>query len=303
MLRTSPYDLICIGNYTRDTIITPSGTKFVDGGAINYSAHAARQLGLSVAVVTRLALEDKRVVEKFASDGIACFVTYTPASTTMQLEYPTHDPDVRRLSVASTAGSISADDVVNIPARAALIGTSLRGEVGLDVIKALKEKGIIVGADAQGFVRVLRGQNLDYTPWDDMEATLSLLDVLKSDSIEAQFLTGDSNIYKAAEKFAQLGAKEIVLTHRDGVLVYFDRQHLQADFHARNLAGRSGRGDTCIGAYMAMRLTLDPYQAAVWAAAVTSLKMEKLGPFDRPLEDVLSLLQEKYGVEQPVVSR
>ena len=129
------YDLVCIGNYTKDTIITPAGIKYVDGGAINYAAHAARQLGKKVAVVTRLAKEDQRVVEKFIQSGIDCFATYTPESTTMKLDYPTNNPDVRNLSVASTAGSITAKDVSDIHTRAAVIGSSFRGEVGLDVIQ------------------------------------------------------------------------------------------------------------------------------------------------------------------------
>ncbi len=296
---SSPYDLICIGNYTKDTIITPIGTRYVDGGAINYAAHAARRLGLRVAVVTRLAKEDKRVVNKFLADGIDCYVTYSPTSTTMRLEYPTNDPDQRFLSVASTAGSITAQDVTDLPARAAVIGSSLRGEVGLDVILALKQDHVLVGADMQGFVRVLRGQSLVYEPWNEMEYTLSQLDILKSDAVEAQFLTGEDDIYKAAQVYSQMGPKEVVLTHKDGVLVYSNGQYQQIGFYSNNLVGRSGRGDTCIGAYMAMRLSMDPCRAGMWAAAVTSLKMERLGPFDRPIEDVLALLKEKYALDQP----
>ncbi len=296
---SSPYDLICIGNYTKDTIITPTGTRYVDGGAINYAAHAARRLGLRVAVVTRLAKEDKRVVNKFLADGIDCYVTYSPTSTTMRLEYPTNDPDQRFLSVASTAGSITAQDVTDLPARAAVIGSSLRGEVGLDVILALKQDHVLVGADMQGFVRVLRGQSLVYEPWNEMEYTLSQLDILKSDAVEAEFLTGEEDIYKAARVYSQMGPKEVVLTHKDGVLVYSNGQYQQIGFYSNNLVGRSGRGDTCIGAYMAMRLSMDPCRAGMWAAAVTSLKMERLGPFDRPIEDVLALLKEKYALDQP----
>jgi sugar/nucleoside kinase (ribokinase family) len=84
---TKTYDLVCIGNYTKDTIISPTGIKYVDGGAINYAAHAANKLGLKVAVITRLASEDQRVIDKFISNGIDCYTTYTPASTTMKLEY------------------------------------------------------------------------------------------------------------------------------------------------------------------------------------------------------------------------
>ncbi len=297
MHRKNTYDLVCIGNYTKDTIISPSGVKYVDGGAINYAAHAAHQLGLKVAVVTRLAEEDRRVVDKFISTGIDCFATYTPASTTMKLEYPTNDPDIRNLSVASTAGAITPDEIGDIQAKAVVIGSSFRGEVGLDVILALKEKNILLGADMQGFVRVLRGQNLHYEPWDEMKITLPHIDVLKSDAVEAECLTGESDIYKAATLFSKMGPKEIVLTHRDGVLVLADGQFYQAGFYPRSLIGRSGRGDTCIGTYMAMRLSKNPYKATIWAAAVTSLKMEKLGPFDRPIDEVFALIKEKYAPE------
>ena len=289
------YDLICIGNYTKDTIISPTGTRYVDGGAMNYSAHAANQLGLKVAVVTRLAKEDQRVVDKFLSSGIDCFFTYTPASTTMKLEYPTNDPDLRHLSVASTAGSITYTDVENVHTCAAVIGSSFRGEVGLDVIQTLREKNVFMAADMQGFVRVLRGQTLVYESWDDMKETLVYLDVLKSDAVEAEFLTGEADIYKAAQKFSQLGAKEIVLTHKDGLLVFTGSEFHSVGFYPENLDGRSGRGDTCIGAYVAMRLSLDPREAGIWAAAVTSLKMGKLGPFDRSVSEVEELLRVKYN--------
>lgn len=58
--------------------------------------------------------------------------------------------------------------------------------------------------------------------------------------------------------------------------------------------GRSGRGDTCIAAYMARRLTTPPPQAIVWAAAITSLKMENEGPFQKSLSEVEELLKNKY---------
>jgi sugar/nucleoside kinase (ribokinase family) len=150
----------------------------------------------------------------------------------------------------------------------------------------------------QGFVRVLRGQNLIYEPWEEMQETLPYLDVLKSDAVEAEFLTGEADIYKAAQIYSQMGPKEIVMTHKDGILILSDGQFHQAGFYPTKLNGRSGRGDTCIGAYMAMRLSLNTYEAGIWAAAVTSLKMEKLGPFDRSMEDVLTLIREKYSSNQ-----
>lgn len=288
------YDVLCVGNYTKDTIISPSGTKIVDGGAVNYAAHAAARLGRKVAVVTRLAKEDEVVVERFTQAGIDCYVTYTPQSTLLRLEYPTADPDIRILSVTSVAGSIVAADVENLNARAAVIGSSLRGEVGLDVIRTLKGKKMLVAADMQGFVRVLRGAELKYEPWEEMQSTLALVDVVKSDAVEAEFLTGETDLYRAAQSYAEMGPGEIVLTHRDGLLIYADGKFLEMNFYPARLDGRSGRGDTCIGTYVAQRLSLAPREAGIWAAAVTSLKMEDVGPFNRSTSEVETFIYHKY---------
>ena len=294
MGRKDAYDVVYIGNYTKDTIISPAGTKYVDGGAVNYAAHAAARLGFTVAVVTRLTKDDAYVADKFKEAGIDCYVTYTPQSTCVKLEYPTNDPDIRNLSVPCTAGAITIEAVETLPTRAAVIGTSLRGEVGLDVIRGLKGKNILLAADVQGFVRVLQDQELVYKPWEEMQITLAELDILKSDAVEAEYLTGERDIYKAAHIYAQMGPKEIVLTHKDGVLIYADGVSHEMGFYPARLNGRSGRGDTCIGTYVAMRLLKPPAEAGIWAAAVTSLKMETLGVFSRTIEEVEALIQEKY---------
>lgn len=289
------YDVLYIGNYTKDTIISPAGTKIVDGGAVNYAAHAAARLGKKVAVITRLAREDQHVVDKLVESGIDCHPTYTPTSTLLKLEYPTADPDIRTLYVMSVAGSITPGEVEEFVAPAAVIGSSLRGEVGLDVIRTLKEKNMQVAADMQGFVRVLRGTELKYEPWEDMDSTLGLIDVVKSDAVEAEFLTGETNLHKAAKFYAERGPKEIVLTHKDGLLIYADGNFHEMNFYPSRLEGRSGRGDTCLGTYVAMRLSMPPYKAGVWAAAVTSLKMEDPGPFNRSLEEVKSFIHDNYS--------
>jgi len=288
------YDIVCIGNYTKDTIITPAGTRYVDGGGSRYAAYAAARLGLKAAVVTRLSREDIHVVAKFCLAGIDCYPTYTPQSTLMKLEYPTTDPDIRTLTVTGTAGAITAREVENLEMKSAVINSSLRGEVGLDVIKKLKEKNVTLAADMQGYVRVLDCNDLKYEPWPEMEITLAYLDILKSDAVEAEFLTGEADIFKAAKTYAAMGPKEIVLTHKDGLLVHADGKFHEFGFYPANLSGRSGRGDTCIGSYVAMRLTKEPLEAGIWAAAVTSLKMEKLGPFDQSVSDVENLINARY---------
>jgi sugar/nucleoside kinase (ribokinase family) len=288
------FDVVCVGNYTKDTIVSPAGVTYVDGGAMNYAAHASIRLGMRVAVVTRLAEEDQRVIDNLNQVGVRDFVRYTPFSTCVKLEYPTTNPDLRYLYVTSTAGSITIDQVAFFQTRAAVIGTTLRGEVGLDVIHALRDRVEWLAADVQGFVRVLRGQSLVYEPWPEMQTVLSCIDILKSDAVEAEFLTGESDIHKAAQYFTGLGAREVVLTHKDGLLVVAGGQFFEFGFYPQKMDGRSGRGDTCLGAYTSMRLSMTPAQAGMRAAALTSLKMETLGPFNRSRTEVEDLIRLKY---------
>lgn len=289
------YDVIFVGNYTKDTIITPAGVRLVDGGGMNYAAHAGKALGCHSAVVTRLAREDEHVVEMLRADGIDCYPCYSPTSTLMTLEYKTLDVDKRDLYVTHTAETIHPKYLDGLTARAIAVSPSIRGEVEPDFFHELRlREGILLAADVQGFVRVLRGQDLVYERWDEMREVLSDLDILKSDAVEAKYLTGETDIEKAASFYTQQGAKEILLTHATGVLVHADGQNYHYEFHSKSMDGRSGRGDTCLGSYVSARLKLPPQEAGKYAAAVTSMKVEKLGVFDRTISEVEDFIARYY---------
>ena len=294
MSTTQVYDVAFLGHYTKDTIVSSSGTRIVDGGACNYGANVAIRMGLNVAVVTRLAKEDFRVVDGLTRLGVDVFARVTPESTCLRLEYPTSNVDQRVIHVTSTAGPFTPAEVEALQARAFVIGASMRGEVGLEVIEELGKKGALLAADVQSFIRVVRDGVLVPEPWPEKQRVMAHLDVLKADAVEAEMLTGEADIRVAAQMIAGLGPNEVVLTHRDGVLVYADDQFHEADFFPKKLVGRSGRGDTCIASYVAKRLSASPAEATIWAAAVTSLKMEAEGPFRREIGEVEDLVRRKY---------
>ena len=290
------YDAIFAGNYTKDTIITPEWTRYVDGGGMNYAAHAAKGLGITTAIVTRLARADEHVVGAIRADGIDCYPVYSPSSTLMTLEYKTSDVDKRNLYVKATAGTIRPADLDGLAARAVVVSPSLRGEVEADFFESLRQRqGILLSADVQGFVRVLRGESLMYEPWPEMERVLRNLDILKTDAVEAAYLTGEENIEKAAKFFASLGAREVLLSHSEGILVHAEGKYHHYQFHAESMSGRSGRGDTCVGSYVAKRLTLPPQEAGKWSAAATSLKIERHGVFNRTVAEVEAFISRYYA--------
>ncbi len=291
------YDIAFVGNYTKDTIVSAAGTRVVDGGAFNYGAHVAAQMGLGTAAVTRLAGEDWHVVDRLVRLGVDVFAEQTPHSTCLRLEYPTANVDERVIYVTSTAGAFTPQQVAGVPARVFVVGASFRGEACLDLFEGLAAKDVPIAADVQGFVRVVHDGKLAYEPWPDDEklAILGHVRILKTDAVEAEMLTGTADIYRAAQMLADLGPAEIVLTHRGGLLVYAGGQFHEAGFFPAQLVGRSGRGDTCLGAYVARRLASPPAEATVWAAAVTSLKMEAEGPFLRTTGEVEELIRRKYS--------
>jgi sugar/nucleoside kinase (ribokinase family) len=289
------YDVVILGNYTKDTIVSAAGTRLVDGGGFNYGAHVASMMGLKTAAVTRLSREDIRVVDALSLLGVVVFPTYTPHSTVLRLYYPTSNVDERIISVTETAGTYTIDQIKELDARAFLINASIRGEVDLEVMRELRRKDTLLAADVQGFVRVIASDGtLKYEAWPEKQQILSQIDILKTDAVEAEMLTGMAEIKTAARTLAAWGPKEIVLTHRDGVLVFAGGQFHEAPFRPRKLVGRSGRGDTCIASYVAKRLSASPEMATIWAAAVTSLKMEAEGPIKRYMADVEDLIQREY---------
>jgi sugar/nucleoside kinase (ribokinase family) len=288
------YAIAFIGNYTKDTISDSRGVRVVDGGAFYYGANVAARLDLHTCAVTRLSKRDTHVIARLEALGVDVFPEYTPESTQLRLVYPSENPDERQIFVDSSAGSFRPEQVVNLNTRIAVIGASFRGEVGSDILQILKRRDTQIALDVQGFLRTIRAGLLVGEPWPEKEETISQVRFLKADIGEAVTLTGSRDLRRAAKMLFKMGAREIVLTHRDGVLVYDGRRFYEAGFYPIRLVGRSGRGDTCIAAYSCRRLVSDPAEATIWAAAVTSLKMESNGPFNSSLQDVACLIRRRY---------
>jgi sugar/nucleoside kinase (ribokinase family) len=295
VMKDQTYDITFLGHYTKDTIVSPEGTRMVDGGAFNYGSHLAIRMGLKVAAITRLASEDFHVVEELRGLGVDVFAKATPHSTCLRLEYPTSDMDKRILYITSSAGPFTIEEVKDISSRAFVIGASVRGEVPIEVIEGLRKKEGLLSIDLQGFIRVVQDGRFVFQEWSEKEMVLACVDVVKADAVEAELLTGETDLRIAAKTIAGLGPKEVVLTYRDGLLVYDGHHFHEAKFYPRELVGRSGRGDTCIASYMARRLDASPHEATIWAAAATSLKMEAEGPFRRDIREVEELIQKKYS--------
>ena len=275
---SSKVDVAVLGHFAKDKIIVGGNESVASGGSVYYGALALRRLGLKVAVITRLAREDRSRLAELRADGIRVYARSSSQTSGIANTYLTSDMDRRLTKPLGFAGPFRLRDLPHLTPRLWLVGPLMAGEVDLPFVQCLAAKAP-VALDAQGFVRVRVGDDLLFRDWADKREGLTRVRYLKVDQAEAEVLTGFTDRFAAARSLESWGAQEVVLTHAGGVLVRAMGQDHEAPFTPRSLAGRTGRGDTCFAAYLARRMSSDPHDACEFAARITSIKLETPGAF------------------------
>jgi sugar/nucleoside kinase (ribokinase family) len=283
-------DIMMIGHFAKDCLVVDGESEVASGGGVYYGSIALRQLGLSVAVVTRLHPDDFPLLDELKAAGVR--VLASPALQTSGIEntYRSVDMERRICRPLGFAGAFGAADIPDLQARIMAIASIIAGEVDLSLLKLLAQRGP-VALDVQGFVRVREGDNLVFRQWPDMAEGLSLVTYLKVDRAEAELLSGETDMRLAAERLAARGPREVVVTQSSGITVFAEDRIVQAPFTPRSLRGRTGRGDTCFATYLGRRLTGSVEEATWLAAAVTTLKQEQPGPWRGTVVDAEALIR------------
>ncbi len=292
MTRPPQYDIVMFGHFAKDRNVVDGHGEVQSGGAVYFGSVALRRLGLSVAIITRLCADDFPLLEEVKREGVKVFAQASAETSGIENIYNSADMERRICRPLGFAGPIRLTDVPDLSARIFAITPIIAGEVDLALLKALAARGP-VALDIQGFVRVREGNALVYRPWPEMAEGLAQVTYLKVDRSEAELLTGESDLVAAAHKLADSGPREIVLTQSSGVTVLAEGQIYQAPFTPRSLAGRTGRGDTCFATYLGRRLSATPLDACRLAAAATTMKQEKPGPWRGTLEQAQLLMKGK----------
>lgn len=284
------YDLLILGAVSKDIIITPEDSSHSIGGAVVYSSVAVKHLGANLLAVTKLNRDDKQALAVFERYGVPYLFRESPSTTSIRNTYHTADRDRRTCEALSMVAPFTLDDVPpDVTADVYYLGGLMRGEFPEAFVLAMTERGK-VAIDAQGFMRVNENGPMVFRDWDNKKEVIAAVHYLKTDAAEAETLTGEQDRLKAIKILASWGAKEIMLTHSSEVLVCVDGEIHAAPFTARNLSGRTGRGDTCFASYCYWRQHHTPEEACYFAAAVTSCKMESPGPFTGSVESIADRL-------------
>ena len=163
-----------------------------------------------------------------------------------------------------------------------IIEASKRGKVAVDVQALLRHVN-------------LEDHTMFFEDWKEKKEVLPYIEYLKTDAAEAEILTGLTDRYEAAKLLHTWGAKEVVITHNTEVIAYDGKGFCSCPIRARNLSGRTGRGDTTFAAYMTERLHHSMKDSLLYATATVSNKMEIPGPYKGTRADVDKYIEEFYS--------
>ena len=281
------YDLLILGPATRDVNIDYTGEESrIVGGAVTFCTPAAAATGAKVFAAVKAAPEAPEVPRAFHLPPEDIAILPSRHTTEMRNRYFTADRERREALCAAQSDPITPEEVPDIPRKMTHLAGLLYGDFPNTLIEALAGKGLLT-CDIQGFLRRNEGGKLVFRDWEDKRRYLPCFDILKADAAEAEILTGLTDRREAARKLIEWGVREVLISHNSEMLAFDGRRMCAYPVTSRNLSGRTGRGDTVFGSYIAMRALGSDIDAALrYATACVSLKMETPGPFTGTRADV-----------------
>ncbi len=290
------YDTLTIGHISLDYNIDYLDNLIIEvGGAVIYSSAAAYAGGRSVGVVTKLAERDKQRLNEFVIPKEDIFFIQSAKSTSIRNKYFTADKEKRLCTCISQADPFCIEDIPEVECKIYHLAGLIFGDFDGELIKKLSLRGA-VALDVQAMLRHSNGDNTEmyFEDWAAKKELLPYLTYFKTDAAEAEILTGLTDRYEAAKLLYSWGAKEIVITHNTEVIAYDGKTFASCPIKARNLSGRSGRGDTTFASYITERLDKPMDQALLWATATVSAKMEQPGPYRGDRNSIEAYIEQFY---------
>ena len=287
------HDLCCVGHITLDKVVTPKNTVHMPGGTSFYFSHAIRNLkDINYTLVTAIAESEMAVANDLQSKGIDVKVMPSKHSVYFENIYG-ENQDNRTQRVLAKADPFTVDYLEDIDARIYHLGSLLADDFSLDVIRFLSQKGL-VSVDSQGYLREVREQNVYAVDWTEKKEALQYIHFLKANEHEMEVLTGYDDVAMAAKQLYDWGVKEVLITLGSMGSVIYDGNtfHKIPAYKPKEVVDATGCGDTYMTGYLYKRAKgAGIEEAGRFAAAMSTLKIECLGPFKGTREDIEHCLE------------
>lgn len=293
-MTTPSYDLVFVGNVAFDEIHPFQGeTHTLFGSAVYFAAMATSWSDKRIALVTRMAERDAHLLDPLRSAGIAVHISPSAETTYHRGFFASENVDDRQINLVKRAGFFTMADLPAMEPTFVNLASVTNQDFTIDFIRELRNRGFACAVDMQSYVRHV-DEHTGRVSFADVAAKkeiASMATAVKLDVVEAQYLTGSSDLEQAAMQFEEWGTSETMVTSADGVLVRHDGKTYFERFTSRSMVGRTGRGDTVFASYLVRRMDHGVADSLRFAAALVSIKMETPGPFKGTLEEVLDRMR------------
>lgn len=292
------YDVIVCGPVSLDINIDYQDVERREvGGAVVASGFAAARSGNNTAIFCKLNTKDADINERFAGSGADLYYKESEQTCSIRNKYFTANKEKRECTSLGKCDPFQFSDLPDVDAKMYHFAGLVYGDFSNDLIKEASKHGK-VALDIQCMLRhVEEDKSMKFHDWAEKLEMLPYIDYLKTDAAEAEILTGTEDREEAAKILYGWGAKEIMISHNTEILVYDGKEMHTCPIKARNLSGRTGRGDTVFAGYINERQRTDVDAALLYSTALVSLKMETPGPFKGDRQDVLNYIEEFYKLD------
>lgn len=288
---------LIIGPITKDVNIYNGITESAVGGAVYYESFVFENLNVDHVILTTLNMDDWDLLNDFPNkDNVLAVIK--DETLIFENEYVTDSKRVQKSNFANIPITLSNFKAVNIDIDdfdAVLLNPLVLTDLDMDLLRYLNEFDLPVFLSLQGLLREESdGGRVGQVRPDVLDEILACVDVLFLDVYEAQFLYCDLSAGDVARELASFGPNEVVITqNKEGSLIYLADKDELYDVDAypvKEKISPTGAGDTYMAAYVIRHMENgDAAECADFASKVATLKLESEGPFNKTLDDVLSL--------------
>lgn len=289
------YDVMVIGPVSLDHNIDYQGNERNEiGGAVVASGFAAAGSGAKTAIFCKFNSKDLTVSGCFGGIRADLYQGESAHTCAIKNQYFTADKERRACTSLGVCDPFRFEELPEIETDVYHFAGLVYGDFDGELLEEAARHGK-VALDVQCMLRHVEADgSMQFHDWAEKKKYLPMIHYLKTDAAEAEILTGLTDRAEAAKKLYGWGAKEIVITHNTEVLAYDGNKIYTCPIKARNLSGRTGRGDTTFAGYIAARQKESVEDALLYCTALVSLKMETPGPFKGTKKDVLEYIHEFY---------
>ncbi|MGL5561372.1 MAG: PfkB family carbohydrate kinase [Tannerellaceae bacterium] len=287
------YDLCCVGHITLDKVITPKKTVDMPGGTAFYFSSAIKNLNpIQYKLATALATSEIEIANKLQEEGIDVLVMPSKKTLCFENIYG-ENQDNRTQRVTAKADPFTVEFLKDLDAGIFHLGSLMADDFSLDLVKFMASKGK-VSVDSQGYLREVRDEQVFAVDWTDKLEAMKHIHFMKANEHEMEVLTGYDDIRKAATCLHEWGIKEVLITLGSlGSVIYDGKEFYRIPaYKPSEVVDATGCGDTYMCGYLYKRAQgATPEEAGHYAAAMSTIKIQKSGPFDGTEEDILNCMK------------